>query len=201
MRRLAAGTILPLVLLGSVASCSPGAAPEGPAHGSGSARGLAANPGVTAIALDARFRAAAGQTIYVPAYSHIATSDDARPFDLAVTLSVRNTDRARPIVVHSVRYHDQAGRLVREYATEAKAVRVAPLAAAEFFIKESDTAGGSSASFLVEWVAEHAVSPPVVETVMIGTASTQGISFTCPGRVVAERTSARTPAETAASGR
>jgi hypothetical protein len=201
MRRLAAGAFLPLVLLGVLSSCGRGTAPEAPAHGSGSAQALAANPGVARVALDARFQAAAGQTIYVPAYSHIATSDDARPFDLAVTLSIRNTDRARPIVVRSVRYHDQAGRLVREYATEAKAIRVAPLAAAEFFIKESDTAGGSSASFLVEWAAEHAVTPPVVETVMIGTASTQGISFTCPGRVVAERSSTRPAPEASARDR
>ena len=60
----------------------------------------------------------------------------------------------------------------------------------EFFVKESDTSGGVSASFLVEWVAEQAVTAPVVESVMIGTASTQGISFTCPGRVLSDRTRA-----------
>ena len=55
------------------------------------------------------------------------------------------------------------------------------MASAEFFVKESDTRGGVSASFLVEWVAEQSVSDPLVETVMIGTASTQGVSFAYRG--------------------
>lgn len=148
----------------------------------------APRPGVAEFTLGANFHAAAGQTIYVPVYSHVYTSSDARPFELAVTLSARNTDRERPIVVTSVRYHDRDGRLVRDYLKIP--LRVAPLASMDFFVSESDTTGGFSASFLLEWVAEEQVSAPVVEAVMIGTASTQGISFTCPGRVVAEKTAA-----------
>ena len=148
------------------------------------AAGPATRRGVDEIeAVD--FRVAAGQTIYVPVYSQVATGDRARPFDLAITLSVRNTDRAHPIVIAAVRYHDQDGQLVRDYAP--KPLRLAPLAAAEFFVGERDTRGGRSASFLVEWVAERPVSDPVVEALMIGTASMQGISFTCPGRVIADR--------------
>jgi hypothetical protein len=33
-----------------------------------------------------------GQTVYVPIYSHIYSGIKARPFDLAATLSIRNTD-------------------------------------------------------------------------------------------------------------
>lgn len=120
------------------------------------------------------------RTVYVPAYSHILTSDDARPYNLAVTLSVRNTDPARPIVVGSVRYYDRDGRPVRQYVK--RPLRLAPMAAVDFFVAEGDTAGGSSASFLVEWSAEGRVSGPVIEAVMIGTAGTQGISFVSPGR-------------------
>jgi hypothetical protein len=36
----------------------------------------------------------------------------------------------------------------------------------------------------VEWVAEKEISEPVVEAVMIGTESTQGISFISPGKVI-----------------
>jgi hypothetical protein len=61
------------------------------------------------------------------------------------------------------------------------------MASTEFFVSESDTKGGVSASFLVEWVALERVTAPVVESVMVGTLSTQGVSFTCPGRVLAER--------------
>ena len=34
----------------------------------------------------------AGQTVYVPIYSHIYSGNKARPFDLAAILSIRNTD-------------------------------------------------------------------------------------------------------------
>src|SRR5258708_6806710 len=76
-----------------------------------------ARPGVTVVDRETAGgkRAAVARRIYVPAYSHILTSDDARPYNLAVTLSVRNTDDARPIVVRRVHYHDQDGRLIRDY--------------------------------------------------------------------------------------
>jgi hypothetical protein len=138
-------------------------------------------------------RVVAGQTIYVPAYSSVFTADRAHSFNLAVTLSIRNTDRTHPIVMTSASYYDQDGEVVRDYNT--KPLRIAPMASAEFFVKESDTRGGVSASFLVEWVAEQSVSAPLVESVMIGTASTQGVSFTCPGRVLDDRRRGERPAE------
>ena len=141
----------------------------------------AARPGVSEVDLEG-MKTAVARRIYVPAYSHILTSDDARPYNLAVTLSVRNTDDVRPIIVRRVHYHDQDGRLIRDYLK--KPLKITPMASIDFFVKESDTSGGSSASFLVEWSAEEPVSEPVVEAVMIGTAGTQGISFTSPGRVL-----------------
>jgi hypothetical protein len=98
---------------------------------------------------------------------------------------VRNTDRRAPIVVAAVDYYDHDGQLVRKYLQ--KPVRIAPLAAMEYFVRERDTSGGQSASFVVEWVAEQSVTAPVVEAVMIGTAVSQGVSFTCIGRVIADR--------------
>lgn len=133
----------------------------------------------------ASFRPVAGQTIYVPAYSSIYSSSSARPFALAVTLSVRNTDRDRPIRLSSVRYYDGDGTQVRDYLKGP--LQIAPMASMEFFVKENDARGGMSASFLVDWVADHAVSSPVVETIMIGTARTQGISFVGAGRVLKDR--------------
>ena len=126
-----------------------------------------------------------GQAIYVPAYSSILVHDRAREFRLSVMLSLRNTDRDHPIIIETVRYHDQDGRLVRDFLK--KPVRIGPLASMEFFIPESDTSGGVSASFLVEWTASDAVNEPLAESVMTGTASNQGIAFTCPGRVLADR--------------
>jgi hypothetical protein len=127
--------------------------------------------------------AVAGQTVYVPAYSSIPTADNSLLYQLSITLSIRNTDRTRPIVINAVRYHDQDGRPVRDFLK--KPLRIGPMAAIEFFIREGDSTGGTSSSFLVEWVADQAVSDPYIEAVMVGTAGNQGISLTCPGRVVA----------------
>jgi hypothetical protein len=185
-RTVGLAIVLAGVLLVLGTSCDRGGDPgSGPNHRSSLRLGGMPRRGVAEFEMGADFRAGAGQTLYVPVYSHVYTSNDARPFDLAVTLSARNTDREQPIVLVSVRYYDRDGRLVRDFLK--KPLRIAPLAAMDFFVEESDTTGGSSASFLLEWVAERPVSVPVVEAVMIGTASTQGISFVCTGRVVAER--------------
>jgi hypothetical protein len=179
--------LLTLFFLASGPSCDRGQRPGPEPGGRGAipARGGASRRAVTEIELGADFRVAAGQTIYVPAYSHIGIGDNARPFNLAVTVSIRNTDQAHPIVISSVSYHDSDGRIVREFLK--RPLRVSPMATQDFFITESDTSGGSSSSFLVKWVAEQSVSDPVVEAVMIGTAGTQGISFTCPGRIILDR--------------
>jgi hypothetical protein len=172
--------LLAVLLLAAVTSCDRDRRP-GP-----SARGHAPRKGVIEVEpIGEDFPAVAGQTIYVPAYSAILCADNAHPFDLAITLSIRNTDRAHPILITAVRYYDPDGRLVRDDLR--RPVRVGPLAAMESFVEERDRSGGVSACFLVEWVAEQAVSDPVVEAVMIGTVSTQGISFICPGRVIANR--------------
>jgi hypothetical protein len=144
-------------------------------------------------------RVVAGQTIYVPAYSSVPIADKADSFHLAVTLSIRNTDRAHPIVLATVGYYDQNGQLIRNYVR--KPLRIAPLAAASVFIKESDTSGGISASFLVEWVSDQKVSAPVVESLMVGTASTQGISLRCPGRILMDRAQTSPGADDPESGR
>jgi hypothetical protein len=146
-----------------------------------------AHPGATAVEPGSPELTGANrrsQTIYAPAYSAVATSNNAQQFQLAITLSVRNTDRTLPIVITAIAYHHQDGRLVREFLKTP--LRLAPLAALDFFVRESDTSGGSVSSFLVDWVGEPAASAPLVETVMVGTGSNQGISFTCPGRVVSD---------------
>jgi hypothetical protein len=157
------------------------------------APGLKARKTVVEVEPVESHRVVAGQTIYVPAYSSVFTSDGAHNFNLAVTLSIRNTDRTHPIVVTSASYYNQDGQLVRDYLK--KPLRMGPMASTEFFVSESDTSGGVSASFLVEWVAEQSVSAPLVESVMVGTASTQGISFTCLGRVLADRSHPEKPAK------
>jgi hypothetical protein len=127
-----------------------------------------------------------GQMIYVPVYSHIYIRDQSRTINLTATLSIRNTDLQNPIRITSARYYGTNGALVREYVKEP--LRLAPMASTDFVVAEEDTSGGSGANFIVEWGAGVEVTEPVVEAVMIGTASQQGISFISAGRVLKEQT-------------
>ena len=126
-----------------------------------------------------------GQTLYVPVYSEIPYGDRDQTLDLTVTLSIRNIDRKVAVMVRKVDYYNAKGERVRSYAQEPRVLP--PLATVEFVIKASDRSGGISAGFLVEWDSEHLCVPPVVEAVMISTASTQGISFSSQARIVEEK--------------
>jgi hypothetical protein len=126
---------------------------------------------------------ATGQTIYVPAYSEIYYAPG-RTLNLAVTLSIHNTDLNHPIVITAVRYYNAQGQLVKDLLAQPQ--QLGPLAAADFFVEQQAAGGGLGSNFLVEWVAEQPVYEPVVEAVMIGTVSSQGISFISPGRVVTQ---------------
>lgn len=119
------------------------------------------------------------ETVYVPAYSSIFHGDREREFDLAVTLSVRNTDMRRPITVYRADYFNGAGKLVHSYLNGDRPL--GPLAAAQFVVKESDERGGPGACFIVKWRGAAGVSRPLVEAVMIGTGGQQGVSFTSRG--------------------
>jgi hypothetical protein len=134
------------------------------------------------VTLDENFKIVTGQTVYVPVYSHIYHQDKKQTFDLAATLSIRNTDLNNPIVITAVRYYDSDGTLVRKYIE--RPIEIAALASVDFFVDTTDTSGGSGAKFIVEWVAQTKVSEPAIEAVMIGSGFQQGISFVSPGRVI-----------------
>ncbi len=123
-----------------------------------------------------------GSTVYVPVYSMVYTGDRAIPVNLASTLSIRNTDAKNSIRIDSADYYSSAGRLVRKMLS--KPLQLAPLASTSFFIKEKDTAGGFSTSFIVSWGAAKEVSPPIIECVNIGAYSGLGISFVTLGREI-----------------
>ncbi len=125
-----------------------------------------------------------GQTVYVPAYSHVY-HQDGQPHLLTVTLSVRNTSLDREIILTSVRYFDTKGKEIRRFLD--KPLSVAPLATTEFLVEREDTSGGSGANFLVEWVSQEPVSEPIIEAVMIDTSGQQGISFVRSGKVIKEK--------------
>jgi len=126
-----------------------------------------------------------GQVVYVPAYSHIYIGNRERPFLLAVTLSIRNTDLIYPVIIERVSYHNSDGKLLEEYVKSP--IKLESMAATRFVVHESDKSGGSGASFIVEWKSVAPVSSPIIETIMIGAQTQQGISFTSRGKVIREK--------------
>ncbi len=125
-----------------------------------------------------------GQTLYIPIYSHIYSGVKGRPFDLAATLSIRNTNLRNPITLVSVKYYDSDGKLVEDYLKNPKQLKA--LVTTRYIITEGDKAGGSGANFIVVWKSDRKVNPPIIEAVMIGTHSGQGISFVSRGQVIKE---------------
>ncbi|MDH3330115.1 MAG: DUF3124 domain-containing protein [Desulfobulbaceae bacterium] len=128
------------------------------------------------------------QTVYVPIYSHIYAEERYRdkPFNLTVTLSIRNTDPQNGLRLTGVDYYDSSGKKLRSFLTGPVAIQ--PLGSTRYIIQESDNSGGSGAKFLVHWEAQKAVTEPIIESIMIGTKLQQGISFVSRGRVIEGQT-------------
>ena len=133
---------------------------------------------------DSGISLSAGQTVYVPIYSHIYSGLKGSPFSLAATLSIRNTDPRHSITLVSIKFYDSAGNLIKEYID--KPAELKAMASTRFILTEGDTTGGSGANFLVKWQSRTKINPPLIEGVMIGTRSGQGISFVSRGQVIDE---------------
>jgi hypothetical protein len=127
---------------------------------------------------------AAGQTLYVPCSTATYHGPKNRQLDLTITLIVRNLDTKRGITLTAVDYHRTDGGLVRRYLD--KPVTLAPLAAREVVVEQSDSTGGSAASFLVRWRGDAGVNAPLAEAVMISTSNSLGISYVSRGVPIKE---------------
>jgi hypothetical protein len=127
-------------------------------------------------------RLSKGQTLYVAAYSHVFSGPRKRPFQLATTLSLRNTDPRDSLRIRSVDYYDTNGKLIRRYLD--KPLVLGALGSSYIYIEEKDDSGGFGANFLVSWEADKAINEPIVEAIMIGATSGQGISFVSPAQVI-----------------
>lgn len=130
------------------------------------------------------YRYSKGQTLYVPVYSNIFSAPKKIPFNLATILSIRNTDMLNSIRILAADYYDTKGKLVRKYYQ--KPITLAPLESTDIFIPEDDTTGGTGANFIVKWNSQKEVNVPIIESVMIGMKSGQGISFVSPGQEIRE---------------
>lgn len=124
---------------------------------------------------------ALGETIYVPAFSHIHTHKQ-RSQSLASTLVVHNTDPGQSITVSEVTLYDEAGEQVRSFPDTPRVLE--PFASANFLTEITDDRGGIGANYLVVWTSEEPTCSPIALTVMIGGSGTHGISFALKGRVI-----------------
>jgi hypothetical protein len=125
-----------------------------------------------------------GQSVYVPIYSHIYHGNNEKPIDLAATLSQRNTDPKHDITIISADYFDSEGNLLKKYVENP--LKLKRLTTIRYVIKSSDKKGGSGAKFIVRWESKETVNSPVIETIMISTASSLGISFISRGQAIKE---------------
>lgn len=123
-----------------------------------------------------------GQTIYIPAYSHIYIGSREQPFLLTVTLSIRNIDPKNPITITLVDYYETQGKLIKKHVE--KPIQLQPLESLRYVIPQKDETGGSGANFIVKWRSEKPVNPPIVESIMIGAQTQQGVSFTSRGQEI-----------------
>lgn len=133
---------------------------------------------------DRKLRVAKSQKVYVPVYSHIYQGTKGRAYNLSALLSIRNVDVDSSITVTMVKYYDDHGEIIKEYFPQP--IVIPPMGTREVYIPERDTSGGSGANFTVRWNSTEPVSIPIIQAVMIGTASGQGISFVCNGVVIDE---------------
>ena len=124
------------------------------------------------------------QSVYVPIYSHIYHGNREKPFDLAATLSIRNTDPKIAITILAADYFDSDGTLLKNYVEQP--IKLKKLATIRYVIKSSDKSGGSGAKFIVRWEAKEPANSPLIEAIMISTKSQQGISFISKGQVIKE---------------
>lgn len=130
------------------------------------------------------YKLSKGQTLYVPVYSNIFSAPKKVPFNLATILSIRNTDMSNSIKIIAADYYDTKGKLIRKYYTQP--ITLAPLESTDIFIPEDDTAGGTGANFIVIWNSQKEVNVPIIEAVMIGMKSGQGISFVSSAQEIKE---------------
>ena len=139
-----------------------------------------------ASSAESAIRLSSGQTVYVAIYSNVFIGPKEHPFKLTATLSIRNTDLHNSLNLLSVEYFDNNGKTLKEYVNTP--IALAPLASRHFSVKESGEPGGFGANFIVRWKSAKEINAPIIQSVMIGGTSGQGISFVSEGVAIDENT-------------
>jgi Protein of unknown function (DUF3124) len=145
--------------------------------------GLAAAQGVLPLS--------AGQAIYLPVYSHLYHGDvnprTGKPSETLVSthVSIRNTDPGAGMKVVSARYYDTGGKLLREFLPKPQTI--APMGTHELYVPRSDSSGGSGANFVIDWVADKPINPPLVEALHADIREARTLLFVTTGRPIQTR--------------
>jgi hypothetical protein len=124
-----------------------------------------------------------GQALYLPIYSNIPYLGHNRKFDLSAFVAIHNTDFSQTMKITKVLFFDNEGKLVSNYLHNDTILQ--PLGAINFFVPERDQSG-TGANFIVEWVSDTLINEPLIESVMIGLTSGQGVSFLSTGKILRE---------------
>lgn len=127
-----------------------------------------------------------GQTVYVSVYSNILTAPRGIPFSLEATLIIRNTDMTNAVKVTTADFYDTKGKVIKQFLDSPMMLQ--PLETKYIYLPEKRIEGGLGANFIIRWSAERVINAPIIECLMIGARSSQGISFISPGKVIEELT-------------
>ncbi|GAB4396186.1 MAG: DUF3124 domain-containing protein [Microscillaceae bacterium] len=123
-----------------------------------------------------------GGLVYIPTYSEIYNYNQEKKLLLSATMSVHNVDPKATIFLTRVEYYDTHGQLIRQNLQ--KQIKMRPFETKNVVIEFEERKGGPGSNFLVEWRSEKPTQSPIVESVMISTESSLGISFVCQGKVI-----------------
>lgn len=137
---------------------------------------------VSMVAQDIRL--SRGQTVYVSVYSSILTAPKGVEFHLDANLIIRNTDLEDSLVVASADFFDTEGKLLKRYLETPLILK--PLETKHIYIPGESEKGGLGANFIVRWNSRKPINVPIIECVMSGTRSNQGISFVVSGQAIQE---------------
>lgn len=142
----------------------------------------------TAVAAQEVVPLSAGQSLYLPIYSHLYHGDvhpkTGKPSETLVSthVSIRNTDTKASFRVTSARYYNTDGKLLREYLPQPQTVP--PLGTYELYVPRSDSSGGSGANFIIEWTADRPINAPLVEALHADIREARTLLFVTTGRPI-----------------
>ena len=81
-----------------------------------------------------------------------------------------------------INYYDSEGKQLKSYLENT--IYLKPLESVEFVVGYNESEGGVGANFLLDWAGKSLQAKPLIQAIMIGTTSQQGISFITEGVIV-----------------